>query len=95
MKLGFLEKAERADVSATPAEYDVDGGTPLGRYQLLVTADRAIHVTRNGTASADTGLRIPANTLVALSAWGDDVLSYVLANGEADSGSIWICRTDS
>jgi hypothetical protein len=95
MKLGFLEKAERADLSATPATYETDGAVDMGRYAIIISADRAFHLERNRTASADSSLRVPANQLVAVSVWGVDTLSYVLATGEADGGSIYLARTDS
>jgi hypothetical protein len=94
MKLGFLEKAERADLSATPGEYDVDGAVDMGRYALIVSSDRAFHLERNATATTDS-LRVPANELVVVNVWGVDSLSYVLATGEADGGSIWVTRTDA
>ncbi|HEX3651288.1 MAG TPA: hypothetical protein VHU18_00520 [Rhizomicrobium sp.] len=94
MKLGFLEGAERADLSATPATYETDGAVDMGRYVLLISSDRAFHLSRNSAASTDD-LRIPANELVAVNVWGVDTLGYVLATGEADGGSIWIGRTDA
>ncbi|MBV8799854.1 MAG: hypothetical protein JO208_08620 [Alphaproteobacteria bacterium] len=93
MKLGFLEKAERTALSNTAGEYDVDGGVPLARYQLLISADSAFHLERNAIATTDS-LRIPSGQLVAVNVWGNDTLSFVLATGEAD-GNIWISRTDA
>lgn len=91
---GFFESTERMDLSDTPATYEIAGAVDDGRYSLLVTSDRVVHLCRNADASVDGGLRIAADEIVLVSMFGGDTLSFVQGTGEADGGSIWIGRTD-
>jgi hypothetical protein len=90
-RLGYLESGARLSATDTPATFQVQGPNE-SRHAFILGADVAVHVARNATATTDD-LRVPANTLVSVSAFAGDSISVVKATGEAD-GNAYLAKTD-
>ena len=91
MRLGFFDPATRLSVTDSPVTFDVPG-QPESRHCYVVTVDIAVHVSRNEDATADD-LRLAADSLVTVNAFGGESISFVKAEGASD-GNVFIARTD-
>lgn len=66
------------------------------KFRLLISSDVDIHIQRDpaGTVSPtvdpSSAPRIPANTIVEVSIFGEEQISAVIAASASGNGSIWI-----
>lgn len=82
-----INKTTRAVVTSVPSTYN-PGGAPV---KLRVYSNRAVHVlgaVPTDTVNQDNGMPIAADCAETVSVWANNVVHFVLADGETD-GNIW------